>query len=42
MPGSTYSANLKIELMSLDDQTGSWGTTTNSNLGTTLDEWHEI
>jgi hypothetical protein len=38
MPGSTYSANLKIELMSLGDQTGSWGTTTNSNLGTTLEQ----
>lgn len=38
MPGSTYSTNLKIELMSLGDQTGSWGTTTNSNLGTTLEQ----
>ena len=38
MPGSTYSTNLKIELMSLGDQTGSWGTTTNANLGTALEQ----
>lgn len=38
MPGPTYSTNLKIELMSLGDQSGSWGTTTNANLGTALEQ----
>ncbi len=38
MPGSTYSTNLKIELMSLGDQSGTWGTTTNTNLGTALEQ----
>jgi hypothetical protein len=28
---STYSTNLKIELMALGDQAGTWGTTTNTN-----------
>ena len=34
---STYSA-LKIELIGTGDQTGTWGTTTNTNLGTALEE----
>lgn len=34
---STYSA-LKIELMGTGDQSGTWGTTTNVNLGTALEE----
>jgi microcystin-dependent protein len=35
---STYSANLKIELMGSGDQVGSWGATTNDNLGTAIEE----
>jgi hypothetical protein len=35
---STYSTNLKIELIGTGDQVGSWGTTTNVNLGTALEE----
>ena len=35
---STYSTNLKIELMGLGDQSGTWGTTTNTNLGTALEQ----
>jgi hypothetical protein len=35
---STYSTNLKIELMALGDQAGTWGTTTNTNLGTALEQ----
>jgi hypothetical protein len=34
---STYSA-LKIELMGTGDQSGTWGTTTNTNLGTAIEE----
>jgi hypothetical protein len=34
---STYSA-LKIELIGTGDQSGTWGTTTNTNLGTALEE----
>lgn len=34
---STYS-NLKIELIGTGDQSGSWGVTTNTNLGTALEE----
>ena len=34
---STYS-NLKIELIGTGDQTGSWGLTTNTNLGTAIEE----
>ena len=34
---STYS-NLKIELIGTGDQTGAWGSTTNTNLGTALEE----
>jgi hypothetical protein len=35
---STYSTNLKIELMGLGDQSGTWGTTTNTNIGTALEQ----
>lgn len=35
---STYSANLKIELLGTGDQAGTWGDTTNTNLGTALEE----
>lgn len=35
---STYSQNLKLELMGAGDQSGTWGDTTNTNLGTTLEE----
>ncbi len=35
---STYSTNLKVELIGTGDQAGSWGTTTNGNLGTVLEE----
>jgi hypothetical protein len=34
---STYS-NLKIELITTGEQAGTWGTTTNTNLGTALEE----
>lgn len=34
---STYSS-IKIELIGTGDQTGTWGTTTNTNLGTALEE----
>ena len=34
---STYS-NLKIELIGTGDQTGTWGITTNTNLGTAIEE----
>lgn len=35
---STHSANLKIELLGTGDQAGTWGDTTNTNLGTALEE----
>jgi len=35
---STYSTNLALELMGTGDQSGSWGTTTNTNLGTLLEQ----
>lgn len=35
---SNYSTNLKIELISTGEQAGTWGTTTNTNLGTALEE----
>lgn len=35
---STYSPNLKIELIGTGDQSGTWGSTTNNNLGTLLEE----
>jgi len=38
MPGSTYSTNLKIELIPLGEQSGTWGTTTNTNMGTALEQ----
>jgi hypothetical protein len=38
MPGSTYSANLKLELIANGDQSGSWGDTTNTNLGTAIEQ----
>lgn len=33
-----YSTNLKIELIALGDQSGTWGNTTNTNLGTTIEQ----
>jgi hypothetical protein len=35
---STYSPSLKLELIGNGDQAGTWGTTTNNNLGTLLEE----
>lgn len=35
---STYSPNLKIELIGTGDQSGTWGNTTNTNLGTLIEE----
>lgn len=35
---STYSPNLKIELIGTGEQSGTWGTTTNTNLGTLIEE----
>jgi hypothetical protein len=35
---STYSPNLKLELIGNGDQSGTWGTTTNNNLGTLLEQ----
>jgi hypothetical protein len=35
---STYSTNLKIELIGTGEQAGIWGTTTNTNLGTALEQ----
>jgi len=35
---STYSTNLKINLMGTGDQSGTWGSTTNTNLGTIMEE----
>lgn len=35
---STYSTNLKIELMTDGEKAGTWGTITNTNLGTALEE----
>lgn len=35
---STYSSNLKIELMGTGDQSGTWGDTTNTNLGTLIEQ----
>ena len=35
---STYSTNLKIELIGSGEQAGTWGATTNTNLGTTLEQ----
>ena len=35
---STYSSNLKIELIGTGEQSGTWGTTTNTNLGSLIEE----
>lgn len=35
---STYSPSLKLELIGNGDQNGTWGTTTNTNLGTLLEQ----
>lgn len=35
---STYSTNLALELIGTGDQAGSWGNTTNTNLGTLLEQ----
>ena len=35
---STYSPSLKIELIGNGDQSGTWGTTTNNNLGTLIEQ----
>jgi len=35
---STYSTNLKIELIGTGEQSGTWGSTTNTNLGTALEQ----
>lgn len=35
---STYSPSLKLELIGNADQSGTWGTTTNNNLGTLLEQ----
>ena len=35
---STYSTNLAIELIGTGDQSGAWGTTTNNNLGTLVEQ----
>jgi hypothetical protein len=35
---STYSSNLKIELMATGENSGTWGTNTNTNLGTAMEQ----
>jgi len=35
---STYSSNLKIELIATGEQDTTWGSTTNTNLGTALEQ----
>ena len=35
---STYSTNLALELMGAGDQAGNWGSTTNTNLGTLIEQ----
>ena len=35
---STYSPNLRIELIGAGEQSGTWGTTTNINLGTVIED----
>lgn len=35
---STYSSNLKLQLMGTGDNAGAWGNVTNVNLGTALEE----
>ena len=43
---STYSSRLRLELMANGDQSGTWGTTNNTNIGTLLEEaisgWESI
>jgi hypothetical protein len=34
---STYSSNLRLELMDAGDQVGTWGTTANTNMGTLIE-----
>lgn len=38
MPSSEYSTSLRIELIPNGEQSGTWGTTTNLNLGTLLED----
>ena len=38
MAGSTYSTNLKIELMTTGENSGTWGDIANTNLGTALEQ----
>ena len=35
---STYSTSLKLELIGNGEQTGTWGQTTNNNLGTLIEQ----
>ena len=35
---STYSPNLRLELIANGEQSGTWGNTTNTNLGTLLEQ----
>jgi len=35
---STYSTNLALELIATGEQSGTWGVTTNTNLGTLLEQ----
>ena len=35
---STYSTNLAVELIATGEQAGTWGATTNTNLGTLLEQ----
>jgi hypothetical protein len=35
---STYSTNLKLELIGTGDQSGTWGATTNTNMGTLIEQ----
>ena len=35
---STYSTNLALELIGTGDQSGTWGSTTNTNLGTLIEQ----
>ena len=35
---STYSTSLRIQLIATGDQPGIWGTTTNTNLGTLIEQ----
>ena len=35
---STFSTNLAIELIGTGDQAGTWGSTTNNNLGTLIEQ----